>query len=275
MTGSAGQKRVPASYLRQARVPLVGPPEQRRIANILEKADAIRHRRREAIAATEQLLRSAFLALFGDPVLNPKGWPSVRVEDLCSHVVDCLHTTPKYTGTQRLHPCIRTSDLQGGFFDWSTTKYVSTEEYEERVARLTPVAGDVFYTREGERFGIAAILPQKIPACLGQRMMVLRVDKAVATPEFLWATMNSSAVYRQAVAEVGGSTSPHVNVKSIRRFRTVCPPMSLQREYSKVYQGVMHMRSVHLAANASSETLFASLLEMTFGRVATFGGITC
>ena len=53
------------------------PPlaEQKRIAAILDKADAIRRKRQEAIALTEEFLRSAFLDMFGDPVTNPKGWP--------------------------------------------------------------------------------------------------------------------------------------------------------------------------------------------------------
>jgi type I restriction enzyme S subunit len=55
-------------------IPLPPLPEQRRIADILDKVDAIRRKRKEAIALTEELLRSAFLEMFGDPVTNPKGW---------------------------------------------------------------------------------------------------------------------------------------------------------------------------------------------------------
>jgi type I restriction enzyme S subunit len=62
-------------YLREAPVPRPPLGEQRRIADILDKADAIRRKRKEAIALTEALLRSAFLEMFGDPVTNPKGWP--------------------------------------------------------------------------------------------------------------------------------------------------------------------------------------------------------
>ncbi len=59
--------------LRQlARIPSPASHEQRRIAAILDKADAVRRKRKEAIALTEELLRSAFLEMFGDPVTNPK-----------------------------------------------------------------------------------------------------------------------------------------------------------------------------------------------------------
>lgn len=62
-------------HLREAPIPRPPMAEQRRIADILDKADAIRRKRKEAIALTEELLRSAFLEMFGDPVTNPKRWP--------------------------------------------------------------------------------------------------------------------------------------------------------------------------------------------------------
>lgn len=248
-------------------------PEQRRIADILDKADAIRRKRKKAIALTEELLRSAFLEMFGDPVTNPKGWPRASVEDLCSHVVDCPHTTPTYEGAFRSHPCVRTSDLQGGFFDWSTTKYVSEEEYRARITRLRPEPGDVCYTREGERYGIAAILPTNVAACLGQRMMLLRPNRAVATPEFLWASMNSVAVYRQATAEVGGSTSPHVNVRAVRRFSVLRPPIDKQRRYSQLCERAMRVRVAQLASCEEADTLFSALVSRLFGRQEAAGAV--
>ena len=60
------------------------PPleEQRRIAAILDKADGVRRKRKEAIRLTEELLRSTFLEMFGDPVTNPKGWEVESLGDL-------------------------------------------------------------------------------------------------------------------------------------------------------------------------------------------------
>ena len=57
-------------------------PEQRRIADILDRADAVRRKRKQAIALTEELLRSTFLEMFGDPVSNPKGWAVKTLDKL-------------------------------------------------------------------------------------------------------------------------------------------------------------------------------------------------
>jgi type I restriction enzyme S subunit len=71
---AVNQASVSISALKTLTVRVPDLEEQQRIADILDKADAIRRKRKEAIALTEELLRSAFLEMFGDPVTNPKGW---------------------------------------------------------------------------------------------------------------------------------------------------------------------------------------------------------
>ena len=74
MTGSAGQRRVPKHYFESLSVPLPPLPEQRRIAAILDQADALRAKRREALAELDSLTQSIFIEMFGDPVVNSMGW---------------------------------------------------------------------------------------------------------------------------------------------------------------------------------------------------------
>lgn len=82
MTGSAGQKRVPADLLRRFEIPLPPLDEQKRIAAILDKADVLRAKRRQAIALLDSLTQSIFLEMFGDPVSNPKGLPKRPLGEL-------------------------------------------------------------------------------------------------------------------------------------------------------------------------------------------------
>lgn len=137
-------------------------------------------------------------------------------------------------------------------------------DLRSRDLSLAPRSGDVLYSREGARFGHAAIIPDGVNACLGQRMMLFRVNGHAATSAFFWATMSSSAVFRRAQAEVGGSASPHINVKAIRNFRVVRPPLALQRKYSDIYRHAVSARSRQLAGTMGSATLFASLVDRAF-----------
>jgi type I restriction enzyme S subunit len=75
MTGSAGQRRVPANFLSTFDIPLPPLLLQRRIAEVLDKAEALRAKRRAALAQLDSLTQSLFLDLFGEPVANRKCWP--------------------------------------------------------------------------------------------------------------------------------------------------------------------------------------------------------
>ena len=88
VTGIA-QKNFGPSHLKRLRISLPPLAEQKRIAGILDAADALRAKRREALGQFDTLLQSTFLDMFGDPVTNPMGWEKPRLEDLCKKVIDC------------------------------------------------------------------------------------------------------------------------------------------------------------------------------------------
>jgi type I restriction enzyme S subunit len=250
--------------IKELQIPLPFLEEQRRIAAILDKADAVRRKRKEAIALTEELLRSAFLEMFGDPVTNPKGWKIVELQQLCSVIVDCPHETPKYSENITPYPCIRSSDIQRGYIDISTTKYVDHHQYKIRTKRHMPVADDIIYCREGARFGNAARVPENMTPCLGQRMMLLQADSSKAEPVFLGFLLNTEGVYLQAAQLVAGSASPHVNVGDIKKFRVFCPPLDKQFLFKKFAERNEILRQNLLASLEVSQLNFHSLLQRAF-----------
>lgn len=157
----------------------------------------------------------------------PAHWASAKVKHACSHVVDCLHTTPTYDG-DLLYPAIRTADIERGKLLLAQARLVSEKIYEQRIERLRPIANDVLYSREGERFGLAALVPIGVDLCLGQRMMMFRTLPHASPAYFMWA-LNSDAVYQQVVSGLGGATSPHINIGDIVNFRIPEPPLAEQR----------------------------------------------
>jgi hypothetical protein len=114
MTGTAGQRRVPTDFVKRYKIPLPPIEEQRRIATILDKADAIRQKRSQSIALTEALLRSAFLNMFGDPVTN-KGVPHRnRPHRIRANVLQRPRTRKKRTLSVRLRPRHKPQALHSG-----------------------------------------------------------------------------------------------------------------------------------------------------------------
>ena len=210
--------------LSEIEVEICSIEKQRQIVSILDKIMSAVDGRKQELQLLDELIKARFVELFedGESQIN-------TVEELCSEIVDCPHTTPKYEGELK-NPAIRTSEIKKGYIIWDSMRYVSDEEYEERVARLRPEAGDIVYGREGT-FGNAAVLPEGYKFCLGQRVMLLRPDYSKCTSKYLLHAVVSDDVYRQALEKNNASTVAHVNVKDVKQFKIPLPSFEKQNQF--------------------------------------------
>ena len=110
-------------FARKARLLLPPLSEQRRIAEILDKADALRAKRRAALAQLDTLTQSIFLDMFGDPATNPKGWPRVSLGDLVFSASDGPHVSPAYV--EQGVPFLSTRHVRAGAVTWADLKFIS------------------------------------------------------------------------------------------------------------------------------------------------------
>lgn len=230
-------------------IPVLVPPpdEQAAIVRFLDWANgrlerAIRAKRKviallneqkQAVidrAVTRGLDPSAPLKPSGVPWLGdiPRHWRVWRLKFAAERIVDCLHATPRYTDAGA-HPAIRTADITPGVVNVKKAKRISSEDYERWTERLQPRAGDVLYSREGERFGIAACVPSDTRLCISQRMMIFRIDARHYDRFVMWA-LNGRSTYGQALQDVMGATAPHVNISTIRNYVLALPELHEQRE---------------------------------------------
>jgi len=123
------------------------------------------------------------------------GW--MNLEELCECVVDCPHTTPVVTSVGPY--VVRSQDIRSGIFRLSEAGHVSEATYRERIARAEPRYGDLFYSREGTYFGIAAEVPTGVKVCLGQRMVLIRPNaKKLGLREVVWAFLATSERWEHA-----------------------------------------------------------------------------
>lgn len=185
----------------------------------------------------------------------PNRWRISRLKFEASHIVDCLHATPLYSLDGEF-PAIRTADIEPGRLRLSQAKKVSADQFSLFTSRLVPKAGDILYSREGERLGMAALVPPDIQLCISQRMMLIRI-KAVHNPEFIMWQLNCPHIYAQASADIIGATSPHVNVERVRNYAILIPPRPEQNAI------VEHIRTQTENVN---RTLAATELELQFIR---------
>lgn len=236
-------------------------PEIKKQYQIIRTLDLLRtiiNNRKKEVLELDELIRARFVEMFQDG-----SSPLKTVEEVCSNIVDCPHTTPKYEGELK-NPAIRTSEIKKGFLVWNTMRYVSDDEYLERTVRLIPEAGDIVYGREGA-FGNAAILPTGYKFCLGQRVMLLRPDYSKCTSEYLLHAVISDDVYQQAVVKNNASTVAHVNVKDVKQFKVPLPSLYKQKEFATFVHQVDKSKATVQKALDETQLLFDSLMQQYFG----------
>ena len=186
----------------------------------------------------------------------PACWEVVRLKFVASKIVDCLHATPNYSeGGEFL--AIRTADISPGAVHVSSARRVDAVEYDRWTERLEPMTGDILYSREGERFGIAACVPNGMRLCISQRMMVFRI-RAEHNPTFVMWVLNSKPVLAQACQYIVGATAPHVNVSIIRNYRLTIPGRD---EQDRLVNNIEDATKGHNAAIAAAKQSIACLEE--------------
>jgi len=145
------QPGVNATTLKALQIPLPPLAEQRWIAEVLDRAEAFRAKRRAALAQLDSLTQSLFLDLFGDPVSNPKGVKVVRLADVATRITDGVHQKPNYTETGV--PFISVKDITTGKLIFDQCKFISVEDHEKFTKRCKPERLDILYTKVGATYG--------------------------------------------------------------------------------------------------------------------------
>ena len=251
------------AHLNQAKflkyeIPDISVEEQQHVIDILKRAETVVKASQEELRKLDELIKARFVELFSET------YEEVSAEDVCSEIVDCPHSTPKYDESELIYPAIRTSEIQNGSISWNSMKYVGAIEYEKRIKRLKPVRGDIVYAREGT-YGDCVILPDEHEFCLGQRTMLFRPNFKICTSAYLHAALRSDAVKKQADESNAGSTVPHVNVADAKKFHFPLPPLELQQQFTDFVIEVNKSKVAVQKALDETQLLFDSLMQEYFG----------
>jgi len=249
--------------IKKIKIPLPPPDDQIRIANLLIKVDALITQRKQSLQELNDLIKSVFLEMFGDPVRNDKGWNSSPIEALCSNIVDCPHSTPIYSDVKTNYFCVRSSDIVNGYLDLDKTYQVDESVYLERIKRYTPQVGDIIYSREGGRLGNAARIIGKEKISLGQRIMLFKVNNE-NTNEFLWALLESASFKFTLQGLVGGGAAPRVNIKDLKKISVIKPPIDLQVKFSSIVIKIDYIKSQYQQSLTEMKNLYGTLSQKAF-----------
>ena len=240
------------SNMKRIYIPAPSLQEQHRIADYLDRKcsqiDAIIARQQEVI----EKLKAYKLSVITEAVtkgLNPHApmkdsgvewigkvpeqWRMIRLKFLMSDIIDCPHETPAYSDDGE-YLVIRTADQDLGKLRADQDMYrLNRNEYQNRIRRMALNKNDIVYGREGERWGLACLVPESNKYCLGQRMLQFRCKNELLLPHFAVWALNSKYIYLQGSVDTIGSTSPHVNISTVQNFLMPVPQICEQQEITE------------------------------------------
>lgn len=255
---------VSVTDLKEFQIPLPPLPEQKRIAAILDKADAIRRKRQQAIQLADDFLRAVFLDMFGDPVTNPKGWDEYvlnEIADIRSGVTKGKAVKPEESVTR---PYMRVANVQDGYLDLADVQQITVSKRDAEKCLL--LDGDILLTEGGDpdKLGRGHVWRGEVEGCLHQNhIFSVRVnDQGRVRSAFLSAIISSSRGKRYFL-KVGKQTTgiATINKSVLSEFVPFIPPVALQDKYLAV---VKRIDAVKQSLAEGDVGLFNSLSQKAF-----------
>lgn len=255
------QPNISQGLIKDLKVSLPPLPEQRRIAAILDQADALRAKRREALALLDELQRGIFIEMFGDPASNPKNWPTTSLDEVASKITDGEHQTPR-----RVEAGIKllsARNVQDGYLDFRNVDYIDEQEYSRIAKRCNPERDDILISCSGSIGRVAIVETDELLGLVRSAALVkLRKDKV--KPKFLEAYLRTPFMNRLMVKSSRSSSQANLFQGPIRALPIFVPPLEVQRLYIERTIVVNEVRSTQTAAFQSLDALFSSLQHQAF-----------
>ncbi|MGH7873517.1 MAG: restriction endonuclease subunit S, partial [Candidatus Binatia bacterium] len=257
-------KYIKLNYLTDAKIPLPPLVEQRRIAEVLDRAEALRAKRRAALAQLDSLTQSIFLDVFRDAGENPKGWPVCAVADYVAEFQGGKSIESE-SGDNVItrNRVLKVSAVTGMKFLAHESKPVP-DNYEPPKEHFAK-PGDLLFSRANttELVGAVAYVNNTPPNVLLPDKLWRFVwrEPAGIEPLFVWALFQTPTLRREIGRRATGTSGSMKNISQEKVFgiRTILPPIELQREFARRVRAVEKLKTAQRASLAELDALFASL----------------
>lgn len=261
--GGVGLKHITKGKLEAIEIPLPPLAEQQRIAAMLDKADAIRRKRQHAIQLADDFLRAVFLDMFGDPVINPKGFPVGTIRDLVETAN--YGSSAKASETEGEFPILRMGNITySGAIDLKDLKYIDLSEKDK--PKYLVQYGDLLFNRTNskELVGKTAVYDRDERVAFAGYLIRVRTNEH-GSPYYISGYLNSehgkSTLKNMCKSIVGMA---NINAQEMQNIQIVIPPVDLQEKYAELVKATKNRLVPFDDSKRELEELFSSLSQKAF-----------
>jgi type I restriction enzyme S subunit len=262
LAAGATVKNLNIDLVKGVTVPVPPIDDQRRIAAILDQADALRVQHRQALAELDKLAQAVFVEMFGDPIANPKGWPSQSLTEVC-------HT---YSGGT---PSKANTSFWEGSVPWFSAKDMKADDLfdsQDHISEAVTNNTSLKLLRPDTVVIVVRgmILAHTFPVCVLRVAAAINQDLKALIPKVpLDAQFLANCLRVQAgpvlerVSEAGHGTK-RLDAEGLHQISVILPPPKEQADFAKRVKAIQSIQATHRAALAESDALFASLQQRAF-----------
>ena len=245
------------------KIPLPPLEEQKRIAGILDQADALRRLRTHALDKLNALGQEIFHEMFGDPLKeqrNSPDWTLETLDDSISYIDYRGKTPPKAPIGIRL---ITAKNVKMGYINPEPMEFILEEAFSGWMTRGFPKKGDVLFTTEAP-LGNVAILDSDQILAVGQRLLTMQPDHSKIVSEYLAFYLRTPEFTKRMIENSSGSTVRGIKSKLLKKIEICYPPLRLQERFAEALNAYNSNKLKYEIAAQGSHALFASLQHRAF-----------
>ncbi len=253
------------AHVAKIAIPLPPLAEQRRIAEVLDRAEALRAKRRAALAQLDSLTQSLFPDFFGNPMKNERGWTLLKV-GVAGRVQLGRQRAPQYQSGKHTRPYVRVANVYEDRLALSDVLSMDFDREDFAAYRLEH--GDILLNegQSTELVGRTAMWRNEIPDCCFQNTLIrFQPNRETTLPEFALALFLH--YYRTGeFAKISSKTSnvAHLGAGRFAAMPFPLPPIPLQREFARRVTAVEALKTAQRASLAELDALFATLQHRAF-----------
>lgn len=246
--------------IRKTRIPLPPLPTQRRIVAILEKAEELKRLRGQSLKDTDELVKSVFLEMFGDPMRNEKQWKLKRIDEIGTVVSG---STPKTNHSEYWEGPVNwvtPAELLDGdnYYYYETERKISEVGLYSIGGRLFPKNTVMLTTRAP--IGKVAIAGNEM--CSNQGFKNIVCDETIMNPVYLYAWLLLNKAFLNSMGT--GATFKEINKKNVEQISIPTPPLPLQKQFAKKVALIESLKGKHRTSNQDISQLFDALMQKAF-----------
>lgn len=260
MVNGATRQKLTQAAMRKMQIPSRSMKEQLYIVDELNRILKIKEQRQQELMLLDDLIKSRFVELFGNPITNDRGWEVAELNTVCDGIGDGLHGTPEYDENGE-YPFINGNNLMDGVIRVTpATKMVNEDTYKKHFIELTDNA--ILMSINGTLGKLAFYNGEEV--MLGKSACYCNLKPEI-NREFVYGIMKTDAFAGFLERNATASTIKNVGLKAIRGFKLILPPEELQFQFVEFANQVDKLKSAVQKSLDETQLLFDSLMDKYFG----------